>query len=149
MMPSLAKAIDAASKRDAAAEPFVFSATLHLSRRPPSVNALYRNVRGKGRVKTTAYKDWLEVAGQEIRLEQRVPLVRGTVRIAYALQRGVMKADLGNYLKALDDALVAFGVIEDDSLIEGYDRFEWADVEGVKIEVRSVSGITTRGRVAA
>ena len=30
-----------------------------LTPRPPSANALYSNVRGKGRVKTRQYRDWI------------------------------------------------------------------------------------------
>jgi hypothetical protein len=40
--------------------------TLQLSYMPPSVNTIYANVPGKGRVKSARYKTWLKAAGWDI-----------------------------------------------------------------------------------
>lgn len=129
-----------ALEREDARGPAVLSVTFTLSQLPPSANNLYANKRRGGRFKTVAYKDWIDVAGKEIRLQQRVPMVRGKVRLAYLVGRppGNRRHDLGNIEKATTDALVRFGVIEDDSLVEGFDRFEWSDtLTGIQVQVRS------------
>ena len=51
--------------------------------------------------------------------QQDIPLFSVPVRISYTFHRGDRrKYDIGNYLKALDDALEDAGVLVDDSLIE-------------------------------
>ncbi len=59
---------------------------------PPSTNALYANVAGKGRVRTKAYKAWIERAGWEVKIQRAVP-VAGRVRM---LIEGVTRIDLDN-----------------------------------------------------
>ena len=111
-----------------------------ISQLPPSVNNLYFNLpHGRGRAQSREYRAWLELAGAEIRLMQRVPLTKGDVRMGYALKRPNKLSDRSKRIKGLVDALVKFGVIEDDRFIVGYDRLEWADVAGVEVTVRSVS----------
>ena len=85
---------------------------------PPSVNSLYRNVRGKGRVKTRRYCTWLNSAGWHIK-DQRPKPLKGKVIIKAVLQvpEGFKKkqADASNFLKAIEDLLVEHELIEDDS----------------------------------
>lgn len=85
---------------------------------PPSVNSLYRNVTGKGRVKTERYRTWINAAGWDVRAQKPEP-VAGQVRVAYRVPwpKDNRHRDLGNYEKALSDLLVLHGVIEDDSKI--------------------------------
>lgn len=111
--------------------------TLSLSTVPPSVNNMFANKRSGGRTKSAAYKAWRAQAVSELRSLQRAPLIRGKVRIRLAIERPNAASDLSNRLKAIEDALVEANVIEDDRLIEGYDRFEWASIQGVEIEVRA------------
>ena len=110
---------------------------LTLSTVPPSVNNMFANKRTGGRVKSAEYKAWRAMAVAELRTIQRAPLIRGKVRIRLAIERPNASSDLSNRLKAIEDALVEANVIEDDRLIEGYDRFEWAPIQGVEIEVRA------------
>lgn len=79
--------------------------------RPPSVNACFRNVLGKGRAKTGHYNAWLSEAGWELK-RQRPRAVQG----AYALDIfvGPGRTDIDNYAKATSDLLVKHGVVEDD-----------------------------------
>lgn len=105
---------------------------------PPSVNALYRNVPKVGRVKTGATKAFnfqaaLALAGQ------RANGLKGRVNVTYQVGRfpDNRRRDVANYEKALSDALVANGIIEDDSLIERL-TIGWADgVHGVLVTVEA------------
>ncbi len=112
--------------------------SLTLSTVPPSLNHIFANIPGKGRIKTREYKAWRALAVAELRSVQHAPLVRGKVRLRVSIERPNAASDLSNRLKAIEDALVEANVIEDDNLIEGYDQFEWAPIQGVQIEVRAV-----------
>lgn len=82
---------------------------------PPSVNALYRNVPGKGRVKTKRYHTWLQAAGWAIK-EQKPGKVEGPYRLwLYCGRPDNRRRDLANLEKAVSDLLVSHGVVEDDS----------------------------------
>jgi Holliday junction resolvase RusA-like endonuclease len=87
---------------------------------PPSVNASYANVPGKGRVSTAALRTWKAAATAEILRALPAagdrPVFRGCVEIAIRLPvpaRGEPDAD--NRIKPVQDALVAAGIILDDS----------------------------------
>ena len=83
--------------------------------RPPSVNALYANVPGKGRVKSARYRTWLNAAGWEIKA-QKPGKVKGDYRLWLYCQRpDRRRRDLGNLEKPISDLLVAHGVVSDDS----------------------------------
>lgn len=120
--------------------------TFSLSTRPPSANNLSRGA-GKRRVSTDAYRVWRTAAGWEIR-SQHIPLTVGLVAVEYQIERVAdrRKRDVENYCKALSDALVAAGVIEDDSLIERL-TIGWADVQGVRVTVTALSD-ARQGRAA-
>lgn len=88
------------------------SVTLSLTL-PPSTNALYANVRGKGRVKTKRYREWIEAAGWEL-ASQRPGRVPGWYRLTVLIPA---KASLdADNLKALSDLLKRHNVIDDDGL---------------------------------
>ena len=79
---------------------------------PPSVNGMYRNVRGRGRVATKALKQWKFDAAWEITLQDAVP-----IRVPYNLALYLppkMRGDIDNRVKGVSDILVAFGLIPDD-----------------------------------
>lgn len=79
---------------------------------PPSVNAMYTNVPGKGRRKTTRYKEWIETAGWQLKL-QRPAKIFGKYDFS-VLVPDAMVGDIDNRQKALLDLLVTHKVIPDD-----------------------------------
>lgn len=81
---------------------------------PPSVNNLFRNVRGRGRVKTSAYRSWQNAAVFSIFAQtppHRLIAAPYFIRIDLPLK---MRGDIDGRLKAAIDALVAAGVLSDD-----------------------------------
>ncbi len=82
--------------------------------RPPSTNALYANVPGKGRVKTKLYRVWIKTAGWTVKAQkQPVPHFDGEVEIEIA---GLGSLDVDN-TKAIPDLLKRLGILDDDKQI--------------------------------
>lgn len=81
---------------------------------PPSVNRAFRNVVGKGRVKTRDYREWRKMAVlsiyAQVRADQRIG---GSVAVKISLPRTI-RGDIDNRIKGLLDALVASRRIDDD-----------------------------------
>lgn len=81
---------------------------------PPSVNRAFRNVPGKGRVKTRDYRSWrrdaLLTIYEQVRADRRIG---GPVAVTISLPSS-MRGDIDNRIKGLLDALVASGRIDDD-----------------------------------
>lgn len=91
---------------------------------PPSVNEMFRNVRGRGRVKTRAYIDWRGHAGWVV-TSQRPERIGGHVLIMMSIERGSSSADIDNRVKAIFDLLVEHDVIDDDRFVVGF-AIAWA-----------------------
>jgi len=73
--------------------------------------------KGKSRVKSTAYRNWLQVASINIKDSHRQNI--GPYSISIALKRPDMRRrDIGNLEKGISDLLVSHGVIKDDSLCQ-------------------------------
>lgn len=104
---------------------------LTLSELPPSANNLHRHFERGGkiiRVKTSRYARWRKDAAWEL-AAQRPLKFDGPYRLEIAVQRdwGTKRArDIDNIIKPVSDALVAAGVIHDDSLAESVFA-EWRD----------------------
>ena len=81
---------------------------------PPSVNGIFVNVRGKGRVKSTAYRKWREQAGWEIIAQGRPNQPVGKYELQIALRRPNARSDLENRCKPIGDLLQEQKVIKDD-----------------------------------
>lgn len=81
---------------------------------PPSANGLFHNVHGHGRVRTYQYRRWSDAAGWLIRVA-RLRAFSGPVSISIRAGRPSRRRDLDNLAKPVLDALVAYGVIVDDS----------------------------------
>jgi crossover junction endodeoxyribonuclease RusA len=80
---------------------------------PPSVNNLFVNGK-RGRFKSPAYRAWEKLAGVSVKDSHRQRIQ--AYSLAICLKRPDKRTrDLGNYEKAISDALVAHGVIADDS----------------------------------
>lgn len=87
---------------------------------PPSVNSAYRNVRGVGRVKTKAARDWHAEASAEL-MVQRTKLgfagfLFSPLSVAIAFRKS--KADIDNRTKLLLDLCTDMRIWMDDSQIE-------------------------------
>ena len=82
---------------------------------PPSVNGLYANIPGKGRVKSSGYRKWINAAGWAL-IEQKPATVSGDYDMwLYFEWPDNRRRDIGNLEKAVSDLLVTHKVIEDDS----------------------------------
>lgn len=82
---------------------------------PPSVNAMFANVPGKGRVKSKSYSAWKTEALWALKA-QRPQSVEGEVSIWIGLVAPSKRAmDASNRIKSVEDLLVTGGVIPDDS----------------------------------
>lgn len=80
---------------------------------PPSVNAMYRNLYGKGRVKTARYKSWVAVALKEL-MAQHIRAVMPPVAIGILLPEKT-RGDADGRAKPLIDLVVRANIIPDDS----------------------------------
>jgi crossover junction endodeoxyribonuclease RusA len=84
---------------------------------PPTANALFLNVRGRGRVKTQRYKAWITEAGWLAKTAAvGKPPLTGNIEVEYMVSNA-RHFDAGNLEKALSDLLVRVGIIEDDKHI--------------------------------
>jgi crossover junction endodeoxyribonuclease RusA len=111
---------------------------------PPSVNSIWR--RGKTRSGKSVtylcpkYKAWKLQAGKWFDLQKSEKTV-GTpivgpyeVHMTFSIKKRRKNTDLDNRIKAVGDALQAFGLIENDSKCEDL-KATWGPVEGVFIRV--------------
>mgnify|MGYP000392102332 FL=1 len=105
---------------------------------PPSVNALYRNVPGVGRVKTQKYEQWIRSTGFEV-IAQRPKAIEGRYHLTIRAERTGKRRDLDNILKALNDLLVKVHIVEDDSKMESVTASWSDDVEGCEIELKEAA----------
>jgi Holliday junction resolvase RusA-like endonuclease len=83
---------------------------------PPSANALFKNVPGKGRVKAKAYDDFVRMGVSAIR-RQDVGRLTGRLVAIFGVERMSDRADIDNRLKAMLDTIAEAGVIEDDRFV--------------------------------
>lgn len=101
---------------------------------PPSVNAMYVNVVGRGRRKSGVYKAWVRTAGTLLNI-QRPAKVSGPYEIEIRVPLK-MRGDADNRIKPLLDLLVAHGVTDDDKHAKRV-SISRADVLEAEIEVRA------------
>lgn len=101
---------------------------------PPSVNGAWRNVAGKGRVKSKKYTAWQKAAGWELLL-QKPRKVIGPYEIRIILGNKKNRGDADNRIKALVDLVVKQGIVEDDRRMVSV-TCGWSDeVEPGKVRV--------------
>lgn len=101
---------------------------------PPSVNALFANIPGRGRIKTRYYKQWLKEAGWEIKAQPRGRVITGDISIDIRCPHGFRAGDIDNRVKALLDLIVSVGIIEDDRFVVDL-RVRWDHVEKCTISI--------------
>jgi len=81
---------------------------------PPSVNNLFLNVQGRGRVKTAKYRGWCNDAIRSIWAQTTPPReIAPPYRITIDMP-AKMRGDIDGRLKAAIDALVVSRVLTDD-----------------------------------
>jgi Holliday junction resolvase RusA-like endonuclease len=83
---------------------------------PPSINAAFANVPGRGRVRTSIYRQWQQAALAAIAVQARGMTFAGRFRVMLlASDRELTRRrDVDNLGKALCDVLTKSGVIADD-----------------------------------
>jgi crossover junction endodeoxyribonuclease RusA len=102
---------------------------------PPSANSLFFNVQGKGRVKTRRYDDWRKEAAWLISLAKKRRIDGPYGLTVLAGRPDKRRRDLGNLLKAIEDALVHGGAIEDDSECQCIEMSWQPGITGVRVTV--------------
>ena len=127
-------------------------ATLRLPR-PISVNSLYANVPGKGRVKAQRYRTWQRNAMNEIMMQGPRPNFTGPVRVTLFIgEAGVSeKFDGDNAVKAYLDTLVKMGIIPDDSrsVVRSHSVHWVAGMEGADCRIEATGADALVDRMAA
>jgi Holliday junction resolvase RusA-like endonuclease len=109
-LPRRAEPVPIVKVATAVAEPISIRLELPL---PPSVNALYANVPGKGRVKTKAYREWIRAASAHVLTQRFNERIDGSFSAGIDIfQRA--GGDLDGRLKAIFDFCKLVGAIKDD-----------------------------------
>lgn len=106
---------------------------------PPSVNAMYRNVPGRGRAKTKKYLRWAQDAGWKILAD--VPVgerlkISGDLKVSIVLGPRDKRSDVDNRAKAVLDLCTHMQFIRDDSDIVDL-QIKWGNVEGAEVTIES------------
>lgn len=103
---------------------------------PPSVNSLYANVPGVGRITSRRYKQWQTEAGWQI-LIQKPKRIFGPYILSITVPQK-MRGDIDGRLKAIIDLLWKQRVTDDDRYAEGI-SIKRGDVTEMEIEIEAVS----------
>jgi Holliday junction resolvase RusA-like endonuclease len=104
---------------------------IEISEMPPSANAMRSHFIACGKVqsvKSKAYAAWKKTTAWEI-AAARPGKIAGPYRLYIAVHRGwrtKRARDIDNTIKPVSDALVAAGIVTDDSLAEEVSA-KWAD----------------------
>lgn len=80
---------------------------------PPSLNNIYANRCGGGRIKTAAYRKWLKAAAEHIAYVERVGPLPTPAEIVISLPRH-LSGDADNRIKPVIDAIVQSGALPGD-----------------------------------
>lgn len=110
--------------------------TFHLPY-PPSVNSLYANRPGIGRVKSERYRTWERAANNMLLAQARKPFA-GNVAVDIQIEKiDHRRRDVANLEKAPLDILKGIAY-EDDSQVTDL-RIRWSDVKDCVVTIRGVS----------
>ena len=95
---------------------------------PPSVNACFSNVKGKGRIRTERYRQWATAAGWDFNGKGRVP---GAFVVTITIDRQTrhVLSDIDNRGKVVMDLLQKHGIIDNDRHCERA-TIEWGEAKG-------------------
>jgi crossover junction endodeoxyribonuclease RusA len=110
---------------------------------PPSLNNLFLNVTGRGRVLSGEYRAWRMEAGGVLKQQKPAPVL-GQVMVKFE-HNEKCRIDPDNLLKAPFDLLVEHKIIAGDGpkIVRGY-SFAWSsEVTGMRVTVIPVSSVTS------
>ena len=95
---------------------------------PPSVNACFANVKGKGRVRTNRYREWAAAAGWDFNGKGTVP---GAFAVTITIDRQTrhVLSDIDNRCKVVLDLLQTHKIIENDRYCESA-TIRWGEAKG-------------------
>lgn len=111
---------------------------------PPTMNNLFLNVKGRGRVKAPAYRLWEAVASAAARKSAGTASLSGAYAFHMKAQRpDKRRRDLANLEKATHDLCVRLGFVRDDSDCNRI-LLEWSDDPPSKDATVRVWLISTR-----
>ena len=101
---------------------------IEISAKPPSVNQMYTNVPGRGRILTSRYRTWKQAAQWDC---VKAGKVAGPFMAQITVDRSMRhkNADVDNLIKPLMDLLQSQNIIENDKLCEDL-RIRWGDAGG-------------------
>lgn len=100
--------------------------------KPPSTNGLYANRPGGGRHKSERYTTWIRAALNALRDQPKWSVVGPCILDITVEKRGLVREDISNRIKGLEDFLVDQKYIRDDAdVIEV--RARWGKVEGCEV----------------
>jgi crossover junction endodeoxyribonuclease RusA len=86
---------------------------------PPSVNRLWRATKTGKVYRSKEYVDWTKEALWEIKEQAKRRRISGQYKLTIeAVRPDKRKRDIGNLEKAINDALVHSGIVDDDHLCE-------------------------------
>ncbi len=108
LLAQLPDALDDALRNNHLAQPPIIITSTFF---PISVNAMYANVAGKGRVKSVRYRAWRAAAGWDCK---RKGSVHGPYDLTIVLSDNKRRGDASNFVKGLEDLLVEHGIVDDD-----------------------------------
>lgn len=107
---------------------------------PPSVNGMYANAPGKGRIKSKRYRAWETEAGWELR-RQHPPKFTTPVHMMIVFGQKSGRWDMSNFVKPIEDFLVSHDIIPDDNSrwIKKTTLTQEPDQEGVLVHLYPVA----------
>lgn len=106
---------------------------------PPSVNNLFLNVQGRGRVKSPHYRAWITEAGWELKM-QKPPRFTGDFAILIEAGPRNKRRDVDNLAKPILDLLVAMKVVQDDRYATSVTVAWNNDVQGCRVKIAPNEG---------
>jgi crossover junction endodeoxyribonuclease RusA len=106
---------------------------------PGSVNTLWRAYNNRN-IKSARGREYDKDAARALERQRPLPFFSKPVQIVASMGRpDKRRRDIDNHWKAAGDALVAAGVLADDSLIHRL-TLQWVDdVTGVRVEIEEIA----------